>query len=131
MEHAARIEKRRSRLLPEIAMTGKLDIVEAELGHERGMVRGEEVRVVAQTGVSGRDALRVVVGGVGGGAFGIVDERALELVGNDAKIVVVHADESIDAGFIADAVGRGHELAVGGKTHLMRAGNDPLRVGGG
>ena len=65
MKHAARIEKRRSRFLPEVAMAGKLDIVETELGHERGMVRGQEVRVVAQTGVSGRDALRVIVGSVG------------------------------------------------------------------
>src|SRR5579863_5124124 len=57
MEHLAGIEKRRSRLLPEIAMTGKLDIVEAKFGHERGVMRGEEMRVVAQTRVSGRDAL--------------------------------------------------------------------------
>jgi hypothetical protein len=113
-------------------MAGELDVIEAEGGHERGVVRGEEVRVVAQAGVGGRDALGVVVGGVGGGAVGIVDERALELVGNDAEIVVVHLNESVDAGFIADAVGRGaRNLAVGDQAHLVSAGDDPLRVGGG
>jgi hypothetical protein len=57
MEHTAGIEKRRGRLLPEIAMAWELNIIEAEGGHERGMVRGKEVRVIAQTGVGWRDAL--------------------------------------------------------------------------
>ena len=38
-------------------MAGELNIIEAEGGHERGVVRGKEMRVVAETGVGGRDAL--------------------------------------------------------------------------
>ena len=44
---------------------------------------------------------------------------------------MVHLNERVNSGFIADAVGCGDEVAVGGKTHLAGAGDDPLRVGGG
>ena len=131
MKHAAGIEQSRGRLLPEIAMVGQLDVVEAEGGHERGVVRGEEVRVVAQARIGGRNALGVIVGGVGGGAVGIVDERALQLVGNDAEVVAVHLQQRIDAGLDADAIGRGDKVAVGDEAQLVGAGDDPLGVGGG
>ena len=94
-------------------------------------MRGDEAGVGADVDVAGRQMLGVVVGGVGGGAAGIVDEGTLQLVGNDAELVAAHVEEDIDAGVDADRIGRGHELAVGDEAELMGVGNDPLRVGGG
>ena len=131
MKHAAGIEKSRGRFLPEIAMPGQIDVIEAEAGHERGVVRGEEVSVVAQTEIGGRDVLGVVVGGAGRGAVGIVDERALQFVGNDAEDVAIHLRQGVDAGLNADAIGRGDKDAVGDEAHLVGAGDDPLGIGGG
>ena len=79
-------------------MVGQFDVVEAEGGHERGMMRGEEARVIAQVQIGGRNALGVVVGGSGRGAVGVVDQGTLQLVGNDAEIVVVHVRQRVDAG---------------------------------
>jgi len=59
----------------------------------------------------------------------VVDERALQLVGNDAEIVVVHVDEGVNPGFDADVIGRRDEVAVSDEAHLVGAGDDPLRVG--
>ena len=39
--------------------------------------------------------------------------------------------EGINAGLKADAVGRGDKFAVGDEADLVRAGDDPLSVGGG
>ena len=44
---------------------------------------------------------------------------------------MVHCNERVNAGLIADAVGSGDKDAVGGEAHLVGAGNNPLRVGGG
>ena len=107
MIHASRIEQRGGGFLPEIAMAGQLGVVEAEGGHERGVMRGEEAGVVAQVQIGGRNALGVVVGGGGRGAVGIVDQRALQLVGNDAQIVAVHERQRVHAGLDADAIRRG------------------------
>ena len=105
--------------------------IDAEGGHQRGVMRGEEARVGAEVQVAGRQMLGVVVGGVGGGAVGIFDQRPLQLVGNDAQLVAAHVQQRIDAGLDADAIGRGNELAVGDEAQLVGVGNDPLRVGGG
>ena len=40
-------------------------------------------------------------------------------------------EQRVHAGLDADAVGRGDELAVGDQAHLVGAGDDPLRIGGG
>ncbi len=73
----------------------------------------------------------VVVGCHGRRAVGIVDERALQFVGNDAEFVAAHVQQRVDSGIDADAIGRGDEFAVGDQAELMGAGNDPLRIGGG
>ena len=91
MKHAPRIEERGGGFLPQIAMAGQFSVIEAEGGHECGVMRGEEAGVVAQAQIGGRNALGVVVSGDCGGAVGIVDQRALQLLGNHAQIVVVHA----------------------------------------
>ena len=95
------------------------------------MVGGEEVRVGAQTEIGGGDVLGIIVGGVGCGAVGIVDERALQFVGNHAEDVAIHLRQGVDAGFNADAIWRGDKDAVGDEAHLVGAGDDPLGIGGG
>ena len=131
IEHVGGIEQRSGRLLPQIAMVGQVEIIEAEGGHQRGVVGGDEVRVVAQVRIGGRQMLGVVVGGGGGGAVGVVDQGALQFVGNHAEFVAAHVQQRIHAGFDANAVGRGDEFAVGDEAQLVGMGDDPLRVGGG
>ena len=69
-------------------------------------------------------------GRAGRRAVGIIDERPLQLVGNDAEIVLVHAYEGVDACLDADPIGRCDELAVCDEAQFVGMGNDPLRVGG-
>ena len=87
-------------------MIGKVQVEEAEGGHQRRVMRGDEVSVVAQVRIGGRQMLGVVVGRGGRRAVGIVDERPLQFVGNDAQFVAAHVQQRVDAGIDADAVGR-------------------------
>jgi len=53
MKHAAGIEEGSGRLVPKIAMAGQLDVIEADGGHERCVVRGQQVGVGAQMRIGG------------------------------------------------------------------------------
>src|SRR5580658_3159563 len=75
--------------------------------------------------------LGVVVGGDSRGAGGVIDERTLQFVGDDAELVAAHVQQGVDAGLDADAVGSGDELAVGDEVELAGVRDDPLRIGGG
>ena len=112
-------------------MVGKVQVVEAEGGHQRGMVRGDEVGVVAKVRIGGRQAFRVVVCRCSRRAGRIVDQRTLQLVGDDAELIAAHVQQRVDAGLDAHRIGRGDELAIGDQAQLMCAGNDPLRIGRG
>src|ERR1019366_5098468 len=100
-------------------------------GHQRSVMSGQEVGVIANVGVGRRQALGVVVGGRGGGPFGVVSKRTQQFVGNDAQFVAAHVQQRVHAGVNPDAIGRGGKFAVGNKPHLVGVGDDPLGVGGG
>ena len=78
-----------------------------------------------------RQVFGIVVRGGGRGAFGVVDERRLKLVGNHPQFVAAHVQQGIHSGLDAYLVGRGNEFAIGDQPHLVSVGNDPLRVGRG
>ena len=75
--------------------------------------------------------LGVVVCGDGRRAVGIVNERTLQFVGNHAENVAIHFGQRVHARFHAHAIRRGAEDAVSHEAHLVSAGHDPLRIGGG
>ena len=126
-----RIEQRGGRLLPQVAMARQLRKVNAEGGHQRGMVGGQKAGVAAQLRVGGGQALGVVVGRGRGRALGVFHQRPLQLVGNHAQLVPPHVNQRVHAGLDAHIVGRGDKLAIGDQAHLARARHDPLGIGGG
>ena len=130
-EDAGGVQEPGDRLLPQIAMLRQLRVVDAEGGHERGVVGGQEAGVNAQVRVGGGQPLRVVVGGGCSRTLGVIHQRALELVWNHAQFVAAHMDQRVHARLDAHGVGGGNKVPVGGQTHLVSAGNDPLDIGGG
>ena len=126
-----RIQNRGGGFLPQIAMAGQLQIEKAECGQKRGMVRSKKLRVRPQVRIVGRQALRVVICSDRGRAFGVLDKRDLQFVRNHAKFVPAHMQQGIHAGFDPDRVGRGDKFAIGHKSSLMGAGDNPLGIGGG
>jgi len=129
--HVGRIEDGGYGLLPQVAVPRKVQVIQAERGHKRSVVHGDEVPVVAIVGIGGRQVFGVIVCGGCRRAIGVADKRTLEFVGDDTNFVATHVQQDIDSGVDADSVGRGDEFAVGGKSELVGAGDDPLRVGGG
>ncbi len=76
---------------------GQIEIEEAERGHQRRVMRGDEVAVVAKVRIGGRQMLGVVVSRGGRRAVGIVDQRALQFVGNHAEFVTAHVQQRVHA----------------------------------
>ena len=92
---------------------------------------GQKAGVAAQVQVGGRQALGVVVGGDGGRALGVFHQRPLQLVGNNAQLIAAHVEQHIHAGLDAHLVGSGDEFAISDQAQLVRAGDNPLGIGGG
>src|ERR1700739_2404860 len=112
-------------------MIGKIQVKKAESGHQGSVMLGDEMPVVAEVRISWQQMCGVLVARRCGAAVGIVDERTLKFVGNDAKLIAAHLQQRVNAGVDANSVGRRNEFAVGDESKLMRARDDPLRIGSG
>ena len=105
--------------------------IDAEGGHQGGMVSGQIARINVQVQVGGGQMLRVVVGGGCGRPVGVFDQRPLQLVGNHSQFIMSHVQQRIDAGLNSHGVGSGDELTVSDQLQLVSPRDDPLSVGGG
>ena len=69
--------------------------IEAEGGHQRGVVRGQKAGVAAHVRISGGQALGVVVGGGCRRALGIFHQRYGKFVRDEAQLVSAHVHEHV------------------------------------
>src|ERR1017187_6766785 len=80
VKDAARVEQKSGRLPPQGAMIRQLRVADAEGGHKRRMVVGQEASVTAQVQVGGGQALGVVVGRDGGRSLGVFYQWPLQFI---------------------------------------------------
>src|ERR1700739_5157567 len=94
-------------------MIGKIQVKKAESGHQGSVMLGDEMPGVAEVRITWRQMCGVVVGRRCGAAVGIVDERTLQFVGNDAKLIAAHLQQRVNAGVDANSVGGRKEFHAG------------------